>query len=81
MRLLHQESEGSFSLIERIGDKIPPYAILSHTWGPEGQGVIFQDIMQVSGGEKDGYAKLRFCAKQAAKDWLDYFWVDTCCII
>jgi hypothetical protein len=29
---------------------------------------------------KEGYQKLRFCAQQAKRDGLDYFWVDTCCI-
>ncbi|KAH8680005.1 hypothetical protein BGZ60DRAFT_401115 [Tricladium varicosporioides] len=29
---------------------------------------------------KNGYKKLQFCGQQAARDRLDYFWVDTCCI-
>jgi hypothetical protein len=29
---------------------------------------------------KAGYSKIRFCGYQAAKDDLQYFWVDTCCI-
>jgi Heterokaryon incompatibility protein (HET) len=29
---------------------------------------------------KDRYRKIRFCGKQAARDSLRYFWVDTCCI-
>ncbi|KAF2818536.1 hypothetical protein CC86DRAFT_399207 [Ophiobolus disseminans] len=29
---------------------------------------------------KAGYIKLQFCADQASKDNLRYFWVDTCCI-
>jgi hypothetical protein len=29
---------------------------------------------------KEGYQKLRFCAQQAKRDGLDYFWIDTCCI-
>ncbi|KAF1998124.1 ankyrin [Amniculicola lignicola CBS 123094] len=29
---------------------------------------------------KKSYAKIRFCGKQAAKNDLRYFWVDTCCI-
>jgi tetratricopeptide (TPR) repeat protein len=29
---------------------------------------------------EEGYRKLAFCAKQAAQDKLQYFWIDTCCI-
>jgi len=29
---------------------------------------------------KPGYFKIEQCAKQAALDGLEYFWVDTCCI-
>jgi hypothetical protein len=30
--------------------------------------------------KKAGYYKIRFCGKQAAKDGIQHFWVDTCCI-
>jgi hypothetical protein len=33
-----------------------------------------------TGNAKAGYRKIRFCEKQAAKDGLQFFWVDTCCI-
>ena len=79
MRLLQIE-EGNFSLVERTGNSIPPYAILSHTWGADKDEVTFRDLVDSTGGTKVGYNKIRFCAKQAAKDDLDYFWVDTCCI-
>lgn len=36
--------------------------------------------MDGTGRDKPGYEKLVFCAKQAAQDRLQYFWVDTCCI-
>src|SRR5205807_1598031 len=58
---------------------IPPYAILSHTWN-EGQEVTFQDLMDGTGESKIGYDKIQFCAQQAERDGLRYFWVDTCCI-
>jgi hypothetical protein len=29
---------------------------------------------------KTGYRKIQFCGRQAAKDGLGYFWVDSCCI-
>jgi len=46
MRLLEYQSNGGFRLTGRIADDdIPryPYAILSHTWEPESEEVIFED--------------------------------------
>jgi hypothetical protein len=79
MRLLHVEDDGSFSLVEFMGQDVPPYAILSHTWGADNQEVTYQDIVHDTGQRKQGYNKIRFCAKQAIADNLEYFWVDTCC--
>ncbi|CAN9092244.1 unnamed protein product [Alternaria alternata] len=86
MRLLHTTGDGRLGWTEDlIGDKIPPYAILSHTW-KEGQEVTFADLkdldnaVDVDTQRKEGYRKIRFCAQQAKRDGLDYFWVDTCCI-
>ena len=80
MRLLKLKDDGEFSLIEFIGDKIPRYAILSHTWGADSEEVTFKDLMEGTGKGKAGYQKIRFCGEQAATDGLQYFWVDTCCI-
>jgi hypothetical protein len=86
MRLLHIRNGEGFTWTENLtGERIPPYAILSHTW-TEGQEVTFVDlkeldkVVDVDEQIKEGYRKLRFCAKQAKRDGLDYFWVDTCCI-
>jgi hypothetical protein len=81
MRLLKHERDGNFSLTEYDSDNTPRYAILSHTWGADGDEVGFKDIICSIGREKNGYDKIRFCAKQAASDGLQYFWVDTCCTI
>ena len=62
------------------GDEIPPYAILSHTWGADVDEVTFQDVTNGAGARKVGYEKIKFCAQQARRDGLSYFWVDTCCI-
>lgn len=82
MRLLQLDDEDGrgFSLAEYIGCDIPPYAILSHTWGPNHEEVTYQDLLRGAGSAKTGYSKLTFCAGQAAKDNLRHFWVDTCCI-
>ncbi|KAF2188901.1 HET-domain-containing protein, partial [Zopfia rhizophila CBS 207.26] len=80
MRLLKLEDDDKFSLTEFVGNETPRYAILSHTWGADYEEVTFKDIVEGTGKSKAGYAKIRFCGKQAAKDSLQYFWVDTCCI-
>ncbi|KAJ4298214.1 hypothetical protein N0V90_006113 [Kalmusia sp. IMI 367209] len=80
MRLLHLNNDGEFSLREYVGKDIPRYAILSHTWGADHEEITIQDVREGTGKSKIGYRKLDFCAKQAAQDNLENFWVDTCCI-
>ena len=81
MRLLELNHDGRFSLLSFPKDKIPLYAILSHTWGRgEDDEVTFVDLINGTGHNKTGFQKLQFCAKQAKADNLHYFWVDTCCI-
>ncbi|KAA8613752.1 hypothetical protein PtrSN002B_009906 [Pyrenophora tritici-repentis] len=79
MRLLYIKSDGKLRWTgDKIGDKIPPYAILSHTW-KEGQEVTFADLkdldnaVDVDTQRKEGYQKIRFYAQQAKRDNLDYF--------
>ncbi|KAK0612987.1 heterokaryon incompatibility protein-domain-containing protein, partial [Bombardia bombarda] len=79
MRLL-QCDNGKFSLTKDLNRDIPKYAILSHTWGPDEEEVTYRDIVDGTGVGNVGYEKLRFCAKQSARDGLRYFWIDTCCI-
>jgi Heterokaryon incompatibility protein (HET) len=82
MRLLTRDSRGKLALQMFHTDDVPPYAILSHTWHTDNsKEVDFRDLQADGGAElKDGYNKLLFCEKQARKDGLQYFWVDTCCI-
>ena len=80
MRLLKIEENGEFSLTKDIIYPTMPYVILSHTWGEDDEEVTFEDLKDGSGKTKKGYKKLRFCGQQAARDGLQYFWVDTCCI-
>ena len=80
MRLLKLKDDGEFSLIEFVGDNIPRYAILSHTWGADGEEVTFKDLVEGTRKSKAGYEKIWFCGKQAANNGLQYFWMDTCCI-
>lgn len=80
MRLLQRADDGSYSLAEFFGNDIPRYAILSHTWGPDHTEVTLKDLVEGKGNTKSGYRKILFCGDQAAKDGLNYCWVDTCCI-
>jgi hypothetical protein len=82
MRLLHRNENGRFSFTKDLlgDDLIPPYAILSHTWGLDNEEVIFEDMANNTGEDKPGYEKIRFCEEQARQDGLQYFWIDTCCI-
>ena len=80
MRLLHRSSHGNLTFTDNLHDSIPAYAILSHTWGNDEDEVTFRDMEDGSGLGKKGYEKIKFCGEQAARDGLQYFWVDTCAI-
>ena len=80
MRLLQFKDPSEFSLTHDLIKNVPPYAILSHTWGADTDEVTFRDLIDNTGKSKAGYDKIRFCGEQARLDGLQYFWVDTCCI-
>jgi hypothetical protein len=73
MRLL-KIIDGCFKLESFSKDKIPPYAILSHTWGGKDDEVTYKDIIDRTGSNKPGFQKLMFCVNQAKADGLDHFW-------
>jgi hypothetical protein len=43
MRLLEDVGQGNLKLVEKYDEDIPRYAILSHTWGADGDEVTFGD--------------------------------------
>ena len=55
MRLLEYNNDDGFSLTQFFDD-IPPYAILSHTWGLEE--VTFRDMTEGNGATKAGFDKI-----------------------
>ncbi|KAJ3938459.1 uncharacterized protein N0V96_011714 [Colletotrichum fioriniae] len=58
---------------------LPPYAILSHTWG-SGE-VTFQEFADFNHAqEKAGWVKIQKTCELARKNGLEWAWVDTCCI-
>src|SRR5436190_21736523 len=67
--------------MEEFYDKIPPYVILSHTWGPDSDELTFRNVEE---GKIDkpgiGSIKLQGCCRQARQDGYGYAWIDTCCI-
>jgi hypothetical protein len=78
MRLLYFDSSRRLTWTNFSQKIIPPYVILSHTWGDDE--FLFEDLVNGTGYGKAGYEKILFCGEQAARDHVQYFWVDTCCI-
>ncbi|PNP39849.1 hypothetical protein TGAMA5MH_08114 [Trichoderma gamsii] len=82
MRLIDTET---FALRVFSDDEIPPYAILSHTWGPDSEELLLSDVQKgiskIPGKQESlGLTKFRKCCGQAKADKFDYAWIDTCCI-
>lgn len=78
MRLLHT---AKMKLESFIGQEIPPYAILSHTW--ESEEVLFEDIKDPNTPHpthKLGFQKIKDSCERAAKAGFNWIWIDTCCI-
>jgi hypothetical protein len=76
MHLLNAETR---KLEQFPGGHIPPYAILSHTWGEKE--VSMHDLINDTNVEsKERYIKIKHSCEQARVDGLEYVWIDTCCI-
>lgn len=80
MRLLECSKYGDISLTKDLVDGLPPYCILSHTWGEVDDEVSFEDLERAQGDNKSGHGKIQFCARQTLQHGFQHFWVDTCCI-
>jgi hypothetical protein len=63
---------------EFIGEDIPEYAILSHTWGADE--VSYQDYTSGTQTSKSGYRKIKKTCVLAAEAGIRHVWIDTCCI-
>jgi hypothetical protein len=77
MRLINVEE---YTFREFIGDAIPPYSILSHTWGDAE--LTHQDMQppRRRARKKQGFKKIRLTYEQSTSDNLRWTWVDTCYI-
>ncbi|KAI1879675.1 hypothetical protein JX265_002629 [Neoarthrinium moseri] len=78
MRLLQLGAAGELVLTKDMTRDIPPYAILSHTWGSDDEEVKLQDLniaSQVGSEAKwmqtSGYQKILFCGQQAKQDGIE----------
>jgi hypothetical protein len=78
MRFIKFNDRGEPSLVERIGDDIPAYGILSHTWGADDEEVTYDDLRNGTSAQKLSYGKIKFCADRSDRDGLRYFWIDIC---
>ncbi|KAK0646922.1 heterokaryon incompatibility protein-domain-containing protein [Cercophora newfieldiana] len=81
MRLINTTT---FDMVEMVSD-IPPFAILSHTWG-SGE-VSYQEYqalranrLSMRNKKTTGYRKILKLCERALQDALEYAWIDTCCI-
>ncbi|KAM7203277.1 hypothetical protein V8F33_002268 [Rhypophila sp. PSN 637] len=90
---MHLINTKTLQLEEHI-DNIPPYVILSHTWGD--QEVSYQEMMTTSQSpaiqQKAGYTKILSTCHLAQQiplypdeptsqgDKISHVWIDTCCI-
>jgi hypothetical protein len=89
MRLI---DAASLKLVSKRDDELPPYAILSHTWGSDEDEVSFEEMQSFSTSfrkstlfthpvaRKAGFAKIQQSARLALSQGLQYIWIDTCCI-
>lgn len=66
--------------LEDFTGKVPPYAILSHTWGSQGSEVTYSDVVNGTHRSKSGWQKTVKAVKIAQKHRLHYLWCDTYCI-
>ena len=76
MRLIHTST---YEILEfNNPTAIPPYAILSHTWGDDEY--LFGDRNNPDRRESAVFRKIARCCVLAARQGYGYLWVDTCCI-
>jgi hypothetical protein len=74
MRLINTDT---LELKDFLVEEIPPYAILSHTWGASEDEVSCQDWKTPQRKSKEGFRKIEYCCFQARSDGLHWAWVDT----
>lgn len=72
MRLINTDT---LKLEEFVGNKIPDYAILSHTWGSSEEEVTFNDFNSKIRKKKVGFEKILKTCEKAKAEGISYAWV------
>jgi hypothetical protein len=75
MRLINTET---LELEEFMGNNVPKYAILSHTWG--NKELTYTQFLEATTRIGDSYAKIKATCREASRRGLRYAWIDSCCI-
>lgn len=78
MRLLRTRN---LELKEFYGSQVPPYAILSHTWGDDE--ITFQEFTREDDSQiyyRKGYQKITKACERARRKKIEWIWIDTICI-
>ncbi|KAF2204324.1 hypothetical protein GQ43DRAFT_469195 [Delitschia confertaspora ATCC 74209] len=70
----------TMKLVTYYDQNIPPYVILSHTWGKDE--ITFADFVDNLSRSffKSGSRKINYICRQAEENGYEFIWVDTCCI-
>ncbi|KAF5857590.1 hypothetical protein ETB97_005548 [Aspergillus alliaceus] len=74
----HLLKTSTTELVEFTPDRIPAYAILSHTW--EHDEVRFTDMLHQTAETRQAWPKVLSASKQALACGYEYIWDDTCSI-
>ena len=80
MRLLNAHTLDLEEFVGEPGNGVPPYAILSHVWGP--QEVTFHEMTSDRSAlvQREGFQKILGCCAKAKSEGHRFVWIDTCCI-
>jgi len=73
MRLLEHKPNGELSLTRDLNSDTTLYAILSHTWGNDGEEVTFDDMVGGTGQHKPGTGRLSSVPKRRIETACDTF--------
>jgi hypothetical protein len=63
MRLLWVQADDSLSLLNYVGEPVPLYAIISHTWGADDDEVVFKVMRKASDNVETKHHKSSFCGR------------------
>ncbi|KAH7131753.1 heterokaryon incompatibility protein-domain-containing protein [Dactylonectria estremocensis] len=80
MRLLDVSTLEFKTFTGEVGEGIPLYAILSHTWGSNEVSYADHIVRESNNTCHEGYEKIHGLCRAAKSEGFQYAWIDTCCI-